>query len=73
MKGDPHSGNNFGTLRNLQDSDEHLRKAASQIASKRKRLGHERLVGGLQAIVINTEQEKQQAWLNGNRHSHTPE
>lgn len=43
------------TGNDLQNSDENLRKEAAIIRKQRERLGLEGLVGGLQAVIINTE------------------
>lgn len=48
-------------LKDLKNSDEYLKREAPLIKSKRRSLGLEGLVGGLQAIVINTEPDMQQA------------
>lgn len=45
----------------LQTSDVNLRKKAALIAEERKRLGLDGLVSGLQAVIINTEPQLQQA------------
>lgn len=45
----------------LKDSDDRLKAEALNVADERKRLGLEGLVGGLQAVVINTEPETQKA------------
>ena len=45
----------------LQTSDADLRKKAAQVAQERRRLGLEGLVGSLQAVIINTEPQLQQA------------
>jgi hypothetical protein len=48
-------------LKDLRNSDEYLLKKAPGIIAERKRLGLEGLVGGLQAVIINTEPERQRA------------
>ena len=48
-------------LKDLRNSDEYLKEKAPGIIAERKRLGLEGLVGGLQAVIINTEPEKQRA------------
>lgn len=48
-------------LKDLRNSDEHLLEKAPGIIAERKRLGLEGLVGGLQAVIINTEPERQRA------------
>lgn len=48
-------------LKDLRNSDEFLLEKAPGIAAERKRLGLEGLVGGLQAVIINTEPERQKA------------
>ncbi len=48
-------------LEKLQNSDENLRREAPRIVEERKNLGLEGLVGGLQAVIINTEPELQKA------------
>ncbi|VVB71627.1 Uncharacterised protein [uncultured archaeon] len=47
-------------LGDLQSSDKDLRREASRIIAERKERGLEGLVGGLQAVIINVEPEKQQ-------------
>ncbi len=44
----------------LKESDENLRREADYIVEERKRLGLEGLVGGLQAVIINTEPQMQE-------------
>jgi hypothetical protein len=46
---------------NLQNSDEILRREAARIMEERKLFGLEGLVGGLQAVIINTEMHLQKA------------
>ncbi len=48
-------------IEDLQNSDEYLKVEASKVVDERKSLGLEGLVGGLQAIIINTEPEIQKA------------
>jgi len=48
-------------LEGLKDNDDRLKSMALKIAEERKRTGLEGLVGGLEAIVINTEPEMQRA------------
>ncbi len=48
-------------LKDLQRSDESLRQDVSQVLAKRKRLGLDGLVSGLQAVIINIEPQMQQA------------
>jgi len=45
----------------LQDMDETLRREVARIKEERKLLGLEGLVGGLQAVIINTEKHLQKA------------
>jgi hypothetical protein len=61
MNEDPQIGHNAGAIKDLKESDEHLKKEASRLAAKRKQLGLEGLIGGLQAVVINVEPESQKA------------
>jgi len=53
--------NDAGLLKDLRNSDEYLLEKAPGIIAERKRLGLEGLVGGLQAVIINTEPERQRA------------
>lgn len=55
------SVNDTKLLKDLRNSDEYLKAEAPKIVAERKRLGLEGLVGGLQAVVINTEPERQRA------------
>ncbi len=48
-------------LKDMQRSDKSLRQEAARVLAERKRLGLEGLVGGLQAVIINTEPLMQQA------------
>jgi len=48
-------------VKDLKKSDEYLIKEALKVTAERKQLGLEGLVGGLQAIVINVEPERQKA------------
>ncbi len=48
-------------LEDLQSKDEGLRRDAARVIEDRKNQGLEGLVGGLQAVVINTEPETQRA------------
>jgi hypothetical protein len=48
-------------LKGLKNSDGYLKEKAPSIIAERKRLGLEGLVGGLQAVIINTEPERQKA------------
>lgn len=48
-------------LKNLGNSDVYLKERAPGIIAERKRLGLEGLVGGLQAVIVNTEPERQKA------------
>lgn len=50
-----------GLPEDLLDSDDRLKAETLKIAEERKRSGLEGLVGGLQAVVINTEPELQMA------------
>jgi len=45
----------------MQSGDMNLRRKAALIAQERKRLGLDGLVGGLEAVIINTEPQLQQA------------
>jgi len=45
--------------KDLKNSDEYLKKEAPRVRAQRRSLGLDGLVGGLQAIVINTEQDLQ--------------
>ena len=47
--------------KDLQNSDENLRREAARVRKERERLGLEGLVGGLQAVIINTEPHLQKA------------
>jgi len=53
--------NDADLLKDLKNSDEYLLEKAPSIIAERKRLGLEGLVGGLQAVIINTEPERQRA------------
>ena len=53
--------NEADLLKDLRNSDEYLKEKAPGIIAERKRLGLEGLVGGLQAVIINTEPERQRA------------
>ena len=53
--------NDAGLLKDLRNSDKYLLEEAPGIIAERKRLGLEGLVGGLQAVIINTEPERQRA------------
>ena len=53
--------NDADLLKDLRNSDEYLKEKAPGIIAERKRLGLEGLVGGLQAVIINTEPERQRA------------
>jgi len=53
--------NDSDLLKDLKNSDEYLLEKAPSIIAERKRLGLEGLVGGLQAVIINTEPERQRA------------
>ena len=53
--------NNADLLKDLRNSDEFLLEKAPGIVAERKLLGLEGLVGGLQAVIINTEPERQRA------------
>lgn len=48
-------------MENLKEGDEDLRAAARRAEEERKGLGLDGLVGGLQAVIINTEPEMQRA------------
>ena len=48
-------------LKDLRNSDEYLLEKAPRIIAERKWLGLEGLVGGLQAVIINTEPERQRS------------
>lgn len=48
-------------LTDMREDDENLRREASRIVDERKSLGLEGLVGGLQAVIINTEPKTQKA------------
>lgn len=48
-------------LEGLKDSDDHLLNEALNVEEERKQSGLDGLVGGLQAVVINTEPELQKA------------
>ena len=52
-------------LRDLQRDDESLRQEAALVVAERKHLGLDGLVNGLQAVVINTEPQMQQAAATG--------
>lgn len=51
----------LGILRDLKEGDANLRREAAHIVENRARLGLEGLVSGLQAVIINTEQQVQRA------------
>jgi hypothetical protein len=51
--------NDVKLIKDLRNSDEYLNSEAPHIIAERKRLGLEGLVGGLQAVIINTEPKKQ--------------
>lgn len=53
--------NNADLLKDLRNSDEFLLEKAPEIVAERKLLGLEGLVGGLQAVIINTEPERHRA------------
>jgi hypothetical protein len=53
--------NDTELLKDLKNSDDYLKVEAPKIVAERKRLGLEGLVGGLQAVVINTEPERHRA------------
>lgn len=61
MKEEIEPENSADLLKDLRNSDEHLLEKAPGIIAERKRLGLEGLVGGLQAVIINTEPERQRA------------
>jgi hypothetical protein len=61
MKEDLRMEHNANAIKDLRDSDERLKIEASHVIAHRKRLGLEGLVGGLQAVIINTEMERQKA------------
>ena len=61
MKEKIESKNEADLLKDLRNSDEYLKEKAPGIVAERKRLGLEGLVGGLQAVIINTEPERQRA------------
>jgi hypothetical protein len=48
-------------VKDLRNSDEFLKVESPRVIAERKRLGLEGLVGGLQAVIINTEPERQKA------------
>lgn len=48
-------------LGSLKEGDENLRREAAHIVDERKRLGMDGLVGGLQAVIINTEPPMQKS------------
>lgn len=50
-----------GLLKDLRNSDRFLKVESPRIIAARKRLGLEGLVGGLQAVIINTELKRQKA------------
>lgn len=50
-----------GFLKGLKEKDENLKRDAVSIVEERKRLGLEGLVGGLQAVIINTEPQMQKS------------
>jgi hypothetical protein len=58
MKEEIEPENSADLLKDLRNSDEHLLEKAPSIIAERKRLGLEGLVGGLQAVIINTEPER---------------
>ena len=45
----------------MESGDANLRRKAALIAQERRRLGLDELVGGLEAVIINTEPQLQQA------------
>ncbi len=49
------------TFYNFQNSDERLKQEAGEIQELRKKIGLEGLTGGLEALIINTEPDKQKA------------
>ncbi len=61
MSSNPTYMKSEGLLEGLKDSDDRLKTEALKIPEERKRLGLEGLVGGLQAVVINTEPEMQRS------------
>jgi hypothetical protein len=61
MNKDFQPGHNASVIKDLKDSDMHLKREASHIIAERRQLGLDGLVGGLQAVVINTEPERQKA------------
>ena len=61
MKEKIESKNEADLLKDLRNSDEYLKEKAPGIIAERKLLGLEGLVGGLQAVIINTEPERQRA------------
>jgi hypothetical protein len=61
MKEEIEPENSADLLKDLRNSDEYLLEKAPGIIAERKRLGLEGLVGGLQAVIINTEPERQRA------------
>lgn len=48
-------------LNDLRNSDERLKTDSPRVIAKRKRLGLEGVVGGLAAVIINTEPERQKS------------
>lgn len=61
MTGTEDKPDSLGFLMSLKEGDENLRSEADQIVVERKRLGLEGLVGGLQAVIINTEPQMQKS------------
>lgn len=57
----PAAGQDLQKLKDLKNSDEYIKREAPLILAKRQSLGLEGLIGGLQAIVINTEPEMQKS------------
>ncbi len=58
----PHCG---GELESFANSDAYLKEMAPKIVEERKVAGIEGLVGGLEAVIINTEQDHQRAAVKG--------
>ncbi len=56
----PNCGSSTPQLYDFKNSDEYLKEKALQVRDKRKSLGLEGLVGGLNCVIINTEPNKQQ-------------
>ncbi|MFB3763912.1 MAG: hypothetical protein ACE14P_01535 [Methanotrichaceae archaeon] len=61
MSSNPACPESKGLPEGQKDSDDRLKAEALKIPEERKRLGLEGLVGGLQAVVINTEPEMQRS------------